>query len=215
MSDPGSAPGDEPFTLSELELDALTELVNIGVSRAAASLAAMVSEQVLLAVPSVMIVSRSHAAGLLDQSQRNLLVAVRQAFHGDVSGRALLIFPEKNSLELVRAVVGDSLSLEDILELEHDALAEIGNIILNSCMATVANLLRRDFTMSLPEIIRGTSEGLFELTVSKSDDVVLFVHINFSLKGHQIVGYVAMVMDFASLASLKQLVDEFIQRMTE
>jgi chemotaxis protein CheC len=213
MSKPGSEPGS--FTLSELELDALTELVNIGVSRAAASLGAMVGEQVLLSVPSVVIVSRSKAADLLGGTRRDLLVAVRQAFHGDVSGRALLIFPEKNSLELVRAVAGERLSLEDILELEHEALAEIGNIILNACIATVANLLERSLTMSLPEIVRGDSEGLFDLGVAVGDDVVLFVHINFSLKGHQIMGYVAMVMDFASLVSLKELVAEFIRRMSE
>jgi chemotaxis protein CheC len=211
VSTPGSEP--VPFTLSELELDALAELVNIGVGRAASSLGAMVGEQVLLSVPSVVVVSRSHAVALLGGTRQDLLVAVRQAFHGDVSGRALLIFPEKNSLELVRAVVGERLSLEDILELEHEALAEIGNIILNACIATVANLLERTLTMSLPEIIRGDSEGLFDLAVSISDDVVLFVHINFSLKGHQIVGYVAMVMDFASLTSLKELVAEFIRRM--
>jgi chemotaxis protein CheC len=213
MSKPGSEPGS--FTLSELELDALTELVNIGVSRAAASLGAMVGEQVLLSVPSVVIVSRSKAADLLGGTRQDLLVAVRQAFHGDVSGRALLIFPEKNSLELVRAVAGERLSLEDILELEHEALAEIGNIILNACIATVANLLERSLTMSLPEIVRGDSEGLFDLGVAIGDDVVLFVHINFSLKGHQIMGYVAMVMDFASLVSLKELVAEFIRRMSE
>jgi chemotaxis protein CheC len=213
MSTPGSEPG--AFTLSELELDALTELVNIGVSRAAASLGAMVGEQVLLSVPSVVIVSRSKAADLLGGTRQDLLVAVRQAFHGDVSGRALLIFPEKNSLELVRAVAGERLSLEDILELEHEALAEIGNIILNACIATVANLLERSLTMSLPEIVRGDSEGLFNLGVAIADDVVLFVHINFSLKGHQIMGYVAMVMDFASLVSLKELVAEFIRRMSE
>ena len=209
-----SAPDDEPgFTLSELELDALGELVNIGVSRAAASLGTMVGEQVLLSVPSVMLVSRSRAAELISASRLDLLVAVRQEFHGDVSGRALLIFPEKNSLELVRAVAGEGLSLEDILELEHEALAEIGNIILNACIATVANLLERSLTMSLPEIIRGTSDGLFDLTVSLAEDVVLFVHIHFSLKGRQVVGYVAMVMDFASLASLKQLVADVIRRM--
>jgi chemotaxis protein CheC len=213
MSTPGSQPGS--FSLSELELDALTELVNIGVSRAAASLGAMVGEQVLLSVPSVVIVSRSKAADLLGGTRQDLLVAVRQAFHGDVSGRALLIFPEKNSLELVRAVAGERLSLEDILELEHEALAEIGNIILNACIATVANLLERSLTMSLPEIVRGDSEGLFNLGVAVGDDVVLFVHINFSLKGHQIMGYVAMVMDFASLVSLKELVAEFIRRMSE
>jgi chemotaxis protein CheC len=196
-----------------LELDALAELVNIGVSRAAASLGTMVGEQVLLSVPSVMIVSRSRASELIGAAPQDLLVAVRQAFHGDVSGRALLIFPEKNSLELVRAVAGERLSLEDILELEHEALAEIGNIILNACIATVANLLQRNLTMSLPEIVRGTGDGLFDLGESLADDVVLFVHINFSLKGHQVVGYVAMVMDFASLASLKELVAAFIRRM--
>ena len=213
MSTSGSEPG--AFSLSELELDALTELVNIGVSRAAASLGAMVGEQVLLSVPSVVIVSRSKAADLLGGTRQDLLVAVRQAFHGDVSGRALLIFPEKNSLELVRAVAGERLSLEDILELEHEALAEIGNIILNACIATVANLLERSLTMSLPEIVRGDSEGLFNLGVAIGDDVVLFVHINFSLKGHQITGYVAMVMDFASLTSLKELVAEFIRRISQ
>jgi chemotaxis protein CheC len=155
--------GSGGFFLSDLELDALTELVNIGVSRAATSLGTMVGEQVLLSVPSVMIVSRFRAAELIGQSQSELLVAVRQAFHGEVSGRALLIFPEKNSLELVRAVVGNHLSLEDILELEHEALAEIGNIILNACIATVANLLQRSLTMSLPEIVRGTGGGLFDL----------------------------------------------------
>jgi chemotaxis protein CheC len=173
-----------------------------------------VGEQVLLSVPSVVIVSRAGAAELIGQPRNELLVAVRQAFHGEVSGRALLIFPERNSLELVRAVAGDHLTLEDILELEHEALAEIGNIILNACMATVANQLHRGLTMSLPEIVRGTGGGLFDLAVSMEDDVVLFVHINFSLRGHQIVGYVALVMDFASLSSLKELIAEFILRMT-
>jgi chemotaxis protein CheC len=197
----------------ETELDALTELVNIGVSRAAASLAAMVGEQVVLSVPSVAIVSRTQAATLIAASSSKLLIAVRQAFQGDVSGKALLIFPETNSLELVRAVAGDHLSLEDILELEHESLGEIGNILLNSCVSTVANLLKRKLVMSLPEILRGGGTDFFDLSTSKDEDVVLFVHINFSLKGHEVNGYVAMVMDFPSLTSLKALIAEFIVRV--
>ena len=45
-----------------------------------------------------------------------------------------------------------------------------------------------------------------------TDDVVLFVHINFSIKGHEVSGYVAMVMDFPSLTPLKELIAEFIRR---
>jgi chemotaxis protein CheC len=198
----------------ETEIDALTEFVNIGVSRAAASLAAMVGEQVLLSVPSVAVVSRADAASLIAPNRSKLLIAVRQAFQGDVSGRALLIFPETNSLELVRAVAGDHVSLEDILELEHEALAEIGNILLNSCMAAVANLLKRNLVMSLPEVLRGDGTDFFELSASTDGDAVLFVHIDFSLEGHEISGYVAMVMDFPSLTSLKALLAEFIVRAT-
>jgi chemotaxis protein CheC len=172
-----------------------------------------VGEQVLLSVPSVVVVSRTQAAALVAGKRSNLLIAVRQAFEGDVSGRALLIFPETNSLELVRAVVGDHLSLEDILELEHEALAEIGNILLNSCVATVANMLKRKLVMSLPEILRGGGADFFDLSTSADEDAVLFVHINFSLTGHEVSGYVAMVMDFPSLTSLKALIAEVIARV--
>ena len=44
--------------LSEIERDALAEIANMGVSRAATSLRRMVGEQVLLSVPAVNIVSR-------------------------------------------------------------------------------------------------------------------------------------------------------------
>jgi len=160
------------------------------------------------------ILLRTEAATLVDKTKFEVLVAVRQAFHGEFSGRALLIFPEANSLELVRAVAGAQLELHDIIELEQEALAEIGNIILNGCMATIANLLQRRLTMSLPEVIRGRALDFFELPTSGADDVVLFVHINFILKGREVSGYVAMVMDLLSIASLKNLIADFIQRST-
>jgi chemotaxis protein CheC len=202
------------FGLDELELDALTEVVNIGVSRAAASLRDMVGEQVFLSVPSVAITSPSRAAELIGERETSVLVAVRQGFQGEFSGSALLIFPEKKSLELVRAVAGTHLSLEDILELEQEALAEIGNIILNGCMAAIANLLQRRLTISLPEIVTGSAEELFQKSPSLLRDVVLFIHINFNVKGRELSGYVAMVMDLPALESLKTLVGEFIQRTT-
>jgi chemotaxis protein CheC len=202
----------EGFGLTELELDALTEVVNIGVSRAATSLRDMVGEQVLLSVPSVAITSPARAAELLGERESSLLVAVRQGFQGEFSGSALLIFPEKNSLELVRAIAGNHLSLEDILELEQEALAEIGNVILNGCMATIANLLNRRLVISLPEILSGSAGELFQKSPSLLQDVVLFIHIDFSLRGRELSGYLAMVMDVPSLEALKLLVDEFIRR---
>jgi chemotaxis protein CheC len=199
--------------LTELEFDALTELINIGVSSAANSLRELVGEQVHLTVPSLAVLLRPEAAELISPSNANHLVAVRQGFQGEFSGCALLIFPETNSLELVRAVTGGDLSLEDIIELEQEALAEIGNIILNGCMAAIANLLERSLTMSLPEIVRGTGLDFFDLSPAEENDGILFVRINFSLKGREISGYVAIVLDFRSLETLRALVADFIKKM--
>jgi chemotaxis protein CheC len=199
--------------LTELEQDALTEVVNIGVSRAAASLRKMVGKQVLLSVPAVEIVTRERAATLLAERENSELVAVRQSFAGAFSGRAMLIFPEENSLELVRAVTGDSLSSEELAELAEEALTETGNVILNSCLATMANMLKRPLTMSIPIVCRGGGAQLFEPAGGEEEDddgLVLFLYINFSVRERDLRGYIAMMMDMPSLAALKDLLGHFI-----
>jgi chemotaxis protein CheC len=199
--------------LDDLELDALTELVNIGVSRAAASLRSMVGQEIVLSVPSVSVLARGEASRIIGGGDVDKLVAVHQAFDGDISGRALLIFPETNSLELVRAVTGGELPLEDIIELEQEALAETGNIILNGCLATIANMLQRSLRMSLPEIVRGASADLFDLAgVSEGEDVVLFLYIDFSVRARDIRGYIAMLMDLPAMSALKLLIGDLIGR---
>ena len=201
--------------LSDLELDAFTELVNIGVSHAAASLREMVGEQVHLSVPRLLLVSRPEALQLLKQRDTAKLVAVHQVFEGDITGRVLLIFPETKSLELVRAVTGGELPLEDIIELEQEALAETGNIILNRCLATIANLLERSLKMSLPEILRGEGPEFFELPPPpEAGDVVMFLYIDFAIRQKDIKGYIVMLMDMPSMAALKILLGAFIERAT-
>ena len=199
--------------LNELEIDAMTEMVNIGVGRAATSLRDMVGEQVLLSVPKVNLVSRDTAIKTLSESEAGHLVGVHQVFEGEISGRALLIFPDTKSLELVRAVIGGELTLEEIIEFEQEALAEIGNIILNGCLATIANLLKRNLKMSLPEIVRGEPAVFFSLEPPlEAGAVVMFLYINFAIRNRDIGGYIAMIMDMPSLSALRLLLREFIER---
>lgn len=171
----------------------------------------MVGDQVLLSVPSVEIVSRMAAVTLIRERESEELVAVRQNFDGAFSGRAMLIFPQANSLELVKAVTGDELDHAEMRALELEALAETGNVVLNGCLATMANLLRRPLTMSLPEVVRGDGRLFFEIEQTTTDDaIVLFLYINFTISGRDIRGYIAMLMDVPSLSALKVLIGEFI-----
>jgi len=198
--------------LSELEQDALAELSNVAMARAANSLRQMIKHQVELSVPSVEIVSKEAATQLISKPSNATLVAIRQDFTGAFSGRALLIFPESSSLELVRVVVGSQLPLEDIVNLEDEALAETGNIILNSWVATIANLLKSGLKMSLPTVVRGDSSQMFKSEESQS--LVLFLHIKFEISTKQIRGYVALLMDIPSVEELRSLIADFITHAT-
>jgi chemotaxis protein CheC len=205
---------DDAVNLDEMERDALTELVNLGVSRAAGSLRVMVGQEILLSVPGVAIVPRSRAARMIGGNAATNLVAVCQDFDGDISGRALLIFPETKSLDLVRAITGGELPLEEIVALEHEALAETGNIILNNCLATIANTLRRTLRMSLPDIFRGDGSELFGLSAGP-DDLVLVLYINFTMNHRDITGYIAMLMDLPALRELQNLLQDLVLRVSE
>jgi len=201
-------------TLDELERDALTELVNIGVSRAAASLRKMVQKQVLLSVPSVEVVTRKSAAALIGQRETETLVAIQQQFEGPFSGRALLIFPQSNGRSLVRAIVGDEMDQTELDAMEDEALAETGNVILNGCLGSMANMLQHLLKMSLPNVRRGSSDTLFEVGDMLEDSFVLFLYIDFSVRDRDVRGYIAMIMDLPSIDKLKQLIGDFISRVT-
>ena len=200
--------------LTELERDALGEVSNIAMARAANSLRQMIEHEVLLSVPSVEILSQAAATHIVAKPDNPSLVAVRQDFSGAFFGRALLIFPEANSLELVRAVVGRQLSLADIVDLEDEALAETGNIILNSWVATIANLLKRGLKMSLPVVIRGEGRHMFE-SVEARESLILFLHIRFEIRNKEIRGYVALLMDIPSMDELRSLIADFIASVTK
>ena len=197
--------------LSELELDALSELVNIGVSKAAASLRIMVGKQVFLSVPSIEIVNAAQAMTLIGEREGDQLVAVRQDFHGAFGGRALLVFPQASRLELVRAVLREELLPEDAAEMEHEALAETGNVILNGCLGSMANMLRKTISLGLPQILYGSGAQVLDAGPDGDGDaLVMFLYINFSVQDRDIRGYIAMLMGMPTLDAMKLLVRDFI-----
>lgn len=195
--------------LTDLESDALAELANVAMARASVSLRTMIQHEVLLSVPTVEILAPKEAIARVAKPGNPNLVAVRQDFSGVFSGRALLIFPEASSLELVRVVVGRQLALEDIVDLEDEALAETGNIILNSWVATIANLLKKNLKMSLPVVIRRDQSHIFE-SASPRGSLILFLHIKFDISRQQIRGYVALMMDVPSVAELRSLIADYV-----
>ncbi|MDM5176842.1 chemotaxis protein CheC [Massilia sp. DJPM01] len=201
------------FNLSELQHDALVEIFNIGVGHAAKSMSEIVNEEVTMSVPSISFLNRAEAAEMLGNKDSARVCGVSQHYEGAFKTEAILMFPEDKSLDIVRLMVGESVPLKELTEMEQEALSEIGNIILNSCVGTLANIFAQELSGSLPEYHVGTSEEILSATGGLGDTVVLMLHIDFILEKHQIHGYVAFILDLTALQDLQDQVDRYLAKI--
>lgn len=201
------------FTLTELQHDALVEIFNIGVGQAAAAMGSIVNEAVTMSVPSISFLSRGEAADMLNNEELNRICGVTQHYEGAFNTEAILMFPEDKSLDIVRLMVGEAMPLKELTEMEQEAMSEIGNIILNSCVGTLANIFGRELRGSLPLYHVGSSEDILGVAGGNGNALVLMLHIDFVLEKHQIHGYVAFLLDITALHDLQEQVDQYIARM--
>lgn len=204
----------DTIELDALQHDALVELFNIGVGHAASSMSEIVSEEVTMSVPSIRILNRAGAAEMVGLGRERRICGVSQRFEGPFDTEAILMFPEDKSLDLVRLMVGESFPLGELTEMEQEAMSEIGNIVLNSCVATFANIFGSELRGSLPVYHLGTSEEILGASGAKRETLILMLHIDFLLAAHQIHGYLAFLLDLSALRNLRDHVDRYIQQMT-
>ena len=199
--------------ISEEQRDAVTEILNIAIGRAASSLSELVDDAVQLSVPFVDFMPPNEAIGRIDaETDGSTTVAVRQRFEGRFYGDIMLIFPEERSLSLVRHMVGEDVPLDQLTELEQEALLEVGNIILNACLGSLSNQLNMPVHGSLPTYVRAHRGHVFrgEGNLPRSEEIIMFLHVNFSLVSSDIHGYLAFIMDIVSAGNFVEAIDRYI-----
>jgi chemotaxis protein CheC len=182
----------------------------MGVGQPAAAMSRIIHEEVVMSVPSITFQTRAEAAKTLGASEDGSICAVTQFYEGAFCTEAILMFPEEKSLEIVRLMVGQTLSMEELTEMEQEAMSEIGNIILNSCMSTLANMSGKELLGSLPKYQVGTGDEILGTSSSQWNGVVLTLKIDFHIEKHQINGYVAFLLDMSALQDLRQYIDDYL-----
>jgi chemotaxis protein CheC len=95
-----------------------------------------------------------NATAQLCQLYHEQISVVTQSFEGDIHCRAMLITPSSSTLKVVRLAVDNMVAESDLLEFEEEAIAEVGNILLNACISTLSNELRLDLRATPPSFVR-------------------------------------------------------------
>ena len=131
--------------LTELQEDAVTELINIAFSRAAASLSGMTKDRVDLEVPEVSVHPIDQLWQALSHLVQGEVASVHQVFTGPVAGDAFLLLNFDGATRLVDLLTGPSMQAHYLGASGKEVIAEVGNILMNACLGVFGTLLKVRF----------------------------------------------------------------------
>ena len=193
--------------LNEDELDALQEIVNIGVGRAAGSLSELIGSRINLRVPALHLVAPTDCDPNCGEG-----MSIVQGFEGNISGNALLVFPIESGQTLAMLLGGYDEN-ETIPEFEISGiLSEIGNIVLNGVLGSLANAIETDLLYQVPDFFVNESfVNLVEKGAAAEEDSVspvLLADTQFSVEDSDIEGSIMIAF---RLGSLEKLLEELQQ----
>ncbi len=188
--------------LTESQLDAIQETINIGVGRAASALNELVDRPVALVAPSVELLGFEDLARALDPLGPAAVSSVQMGFRGSLEGCAFLIFPQASASRLVAGLTGDDGGGEDIDSLRSGTLTEVGNVVVNSVLGTLANLLDKPLRYSSPVYEEGSALALVTTQVHAREPLLLLVRTGFSIRGMEIEGSLLLLFELSSFEAL-------------
>lgn len=138
--------------LSTLERNSLTDLTAIGLNRAATQLSSLLNDSIRIDVPKVEVVPVEEVLAALAMPGEEDVACVWQRLNGQVDGTAMLVFHLEGTRKLVNALIGSVpiLAGVDLRAYEHEAMTEIGNIIISSGVSVFSDLIRGEIELSMP-----------------------------------------------------------------
>jgi chemotaxis protein CheC len=196
-------------TLSELYFDSLGEAINIGTSRAVQGLSEVIGKSVQSSVPNVELVELEDVGTLSLRLTAEKFGVVTQDFTGVLKAEVMLLFPEESVLRIVRNMMGTELDIDMLREFENEAMSELGNIMINGCLASITDVLHVAIESSLPRYAVKTREEIAtQIKTSATQEFVLASHIDFVIEGQPTEGKLFFLLNSSSLSNVATVANE-------
>lgn len=199
-------------TFSEDQRDALQELTNIGMGQAGASVAALLGEFVQLSVPRILILKPELIAPALVRIVANEKVTgVRQGFHGDLRGEAVVIYGVNHCRELA-----DLMGYDDEMDAatERELLLDVSNVLVGACLGGLAQQINAEMGFSAPSLM-ASEVGIDDLidVSHMGGSGALFVEVNFSLESRSFACHLVMLLPEDQILVLRGAIDRFLESL--
>ena len=191
--------------LTEIQLDALREVSNIGMGHAATALSQLVGRTVHMNVPRVAIREISAVPEFLGGAER-MVVGIYLQILGDARGNILLVFPRESAVRLLEKLLTRKGSKGPILtELEMSTLKEVGNILASSFLNALGQMLQRTIIPSVPMLsfdMAGAVVDYILMELGMTGDLALMVETEFAGDDELISGQFFLLPDPATIGTI-------------
>ena len=182
---------------TDIEIDVLRELGNIGAGNAATSLSTMLNATVDMAVPVVRITSFDDAVQSFGGAE-NLAAGVLLSFEGlegvekeEIKGMLLFIVDIESANDIVSMLTGGMYEpgSPEFEEMKPSVLSEIGNIMGAAYINSIATLTGLALNISVPYLATDMVGAILSIPIAEFgalSDTVLFIEESFSGVGKDI-----------------------------
>jgi len=190
------------MTVSRVDHDALTELFNIGLHKAAAALSELTGQRILVDLPRLWVCPIAETHARLRDLMEGELATVHQVFMGSMTGDAVLVLEYENASRLAALLTKGDVGRDGRLDQSaREVLTEVGNVILSSCLSAFGDMLRVSVTFAVPRIHVESLDGLLRSLKVKDDEMhyTLLAATRFRLSEGEVGGYLMIAVGIASL----------------
>jgi chemotaxis protein CheC len=142
------------------------------------------------------------------------LSSVQLPFKGTFSGASCLLFPTESAKTLVIALTGEAEDPDTLDSLREATLTEIGNIVLNGVMGSLAKILNHQIIYSVPFYQETTIQRLLQPTLSGSSEIILWAQTQFTIQDYDLTGDIMLIFGIPDLGHLINAVSEMMHATT-
>jgi chemotaxis protein CheC len=188
---------------TDLQLDALRELANIGSGTASTALSSMLGRSVDISVPSAFVMPMAEAVGTIGDPEAEA-TGVVLGIVGEMPGSVLLLFTPKDA-ELMCGLLG----VEAGTEIGVSALMEIGNIVGASYINALGQMIGMELEPTPPAAATDMLGAIVETVLAEragAGDVALLLDSDLVVEGEDCSVSFLLVPDQGG-------VDQMLQRL--
>ncbi|HDQ13532.1 MAG TPA: chemotaxis protein CheC [Sediminispirochaeta sp.] len=196
-------------SLSERQIEALRELINIGVGHGAEVLNTMLQSHIALNVPEIQLTDINELERVLYPDSTSQLSAVEMKYRGNFTGSVELIFPTEDASKMVSLLIQDELPPGEMDELRSATLQEIGNVLLNAVMGTISNIFSFSLKYSLPTYLEGDVGTLISQVEYEPGSVIICAKTRFTVADIQVEGTLVLFFSLTYFDDLLSKIETY------